>query len=88
MLADALSDVLRTVRLTGAAFFDVVAKAPWVAEQPGPEMILPKILPGAEHMIAYLYPTQFLAETRHPTPLAITGFSRYLLAHCLPANIC
>ena len=46
-------NVLRTVRLTGAAFFDVVAKAPWVAEQPGPEMILPKILPGAEHMIAY-----------------------------------
>ena len=53
MPADALSDVLRTVRLTGAAFFDVVAKAPWVAEQPGPAMILPKILPGAEHMIAY-----------------------------------
>ena len=53
MPADALSNVLRTVRLTGAAFFDVVAKAPWVAEQPGPEMILPKILPGAEHMIAY-----------------------------------
>ena len=53
MPADALSNVLRTVRLTGAAFFDVVAKAPWVAEQPGPAMILPKILPGAEHMIAY-----------------------------------
>jgi AraC-like DNA-binding protein len=53
MPADALSDVLRTVRLTGAMFFDVVAKAPWVAEQPGPEMILPKILPGAEHLIAY-----------------------------------
>lgn len=53
MTADALSDVLRTIRLTGAAFFRVVAKAPWVAEQPGPEMILPKILPGARHMIAY-----------------------------------
>jgi AraC-like DNA-binding protein len=53
MPADALSNVLRTVRLTGATFFDVVAKAPWVAEQPGPEMILPKILPGAEHLIAY-----------------------------------
>jgi hypothetical protein len=52
MPADALSDVLRTVRLTGAAFFDVVAKAPWVAEQPGPG-ILPKILPGAKHLIAY-----------------------------------
>lgn len=45
MGADALSDVLRTVRLTGAMFFDVVAKAPWVCEQPPREMILPKILP-------------------------------------------
>jgi hypothetical protein len=53
MPADALSSVLRTVRLTGATFFDVVARAPWVAEQPGPELILPKILPGAEHLIAY-----------------------------------
>ncbi|WP_036264674.1 AraC family transcriptional regulator [Methylocapsa aurea] len=53
MAADALSDVLRTVRLTGATFFDVVAKAPWVAESPPREIILPKILPGAEHLIAY-----------------------------------
>jgi AraC-like DNA-binding protein len=53
MPADALSDVLRTIRLTGATFFRVVARAPWVAEQPGPGMILPKILPGAERMIAY-----------------------------------
>src|SRR5437016_1586351 len=53
MAADALSDLLRTVRLTGATFFDVVAKAPWVAEQPSREMVLPKILPGAEHLISY-----------------------------------
>src|SRR5512144_2671250 len=53
MSADALSDVLRTVRLTGATFFDIVATAPWVAEQPPREMILPKILPGAGHLIAY-----------------------------------
>jgi len=53
MAADALSDVLKTVRLTGATFFDVVAKAPWVAESPPREMILPKILPGAGHLIAY-----------------------------------
>ena len=53
MAADALSDVLKTVRLTGATFFDVVATAPWVAELPPREMILPKILPGAEHLIAY-----------------------------------
>ena len=53
MAADALSDLLRTVRLTGATFFDVAAKAPWVAEQPTREMVLPKILPGAEHLISY-----------------------------------
>ena len=53
MAADALSDVLKTVRLTGATFFDVVAAAPWVAESPPREMILPKILPGAAHLIAY-----------------------------------
>jgi hypothetical protein len=53
MAADVLSDLLKTVRLTGAAFFDVAAKEPWVAEQPSREMVLPKILPGAEHLIAY-----------------------------------
>src|SRR6266487_2290608 len=53
MTADALSDVLKTVRLTGATFFDVVARAPWIAESPPQEMILPHILPGAGHLIAY-----------------------------------
>ena len=53
MGADALSDLLRTVRLTGATFFDVAGKDPWVAEQPTPAMVLPKVLPGAEHLIAY-----------------------------------
>jgi AraC-like DNA-binding protein len=53
MAADALSDVLKTVRLTGATFFDVVANAPWVAEQPTREQVLPKVLPGAEHLISY-----------------------------------
>jgi AraC-like DNA-binding protein len=53
MAADALSDVLKTVRLTGATFFDIVAKAPWVAESPPCEFVLPKILPDAGHLIAY-----------------------------------
>src|SRR5580765_5740244 len=53
MPTDALSDVLKAVRLTGAAFFDVVACAPWVAEQPTREMVLPKVLPGAGHLISY-----------------------------------
>jgi len=53
MSTDALSDVLKAVRLTGAAFFDVIANAPWVAEQPTREMVLPKVLPGAGHLISY-----------------------------------
>lgn len=53
MAADALSDVLRTVRLTGATFFNCACRAPWVAESPPEEIILPMVLPGGEHLIAY-----------------------------------
>jgi AraC-like DNA-binding protein len=53
MASDALSDLLRTVRLTGATFFDVAATEPWVVEQPSPELILHRILPGGERLISY-----------------------------------
>ena len=53
MSADPLSDLLKTVRLTGGTFFDVVAKTPWVAESPPRQMIVQKILPGAGYLIAY-----------------------------------
>jgi AraC-like DNA-binding protein len=53
MATDALSDVLKTVRLTGATYFDVVAQEPWSLHSPAREIILPKILPGADRLIAY-----------------------------------
>ena len=53
MGADALSDLLKAVRLTGAAFFEIVADGPWAVGSPAPQMILPKILPDADHLIAY-----------------------------------
>src|SRR3954453_2326127 len=53
MAADALSDVLKTVRLTGATYFDVAAQEPWTVHSPARELILPKILPGADRLIAY-----------------------------------
>ena len=53
MQADALSDVLKTVRMTGAVFYNVTARAPWVAEQLSSEAVLPLVLPGADHIIAY-----------------------------------
>jgi AraC-like DNA-binding protein len=58
MAADVLSDLLKTVRLTGAVFFDVVAKSPWVAEQPDSKLVLPKVLPNADHLISYHVVTQ------------------------------
>jgi AraC-like DNA-binding protein len=53
MAADPLSDLLKTVRLTGAVFFEIVAEDPWAVGSPVREHILPKILPGADHLIAY-----------------------------------
>src|SRR5712692_5632550 len=53
MAADALSDVLKTVRLTGAAYFDIAAQEPWSIHSPTRDQILPRILPGADHLIAY-----------------------------------
>jgi Cupin len=53
MAADPLSDLLKTVRLTGAVFFEIVAENPWAVGSPAREQILPKILAGADHLIAY-----------------------------------
>ena len=53
MSTDTLSDVLRAVRLTGAVFFDVDARAPWVAEAPPARDVAQHILPGSEHVIEY-----------------------------------
>ncbi|HKT73532.1 MAG TPA: AraC family transcriptional regulator [Steroidobacteraceae bacterium] len=50
---DALSDVLRAVRLSGAFFFDVQASDPWVAETPRGESIVEAMFPGSEHLISY-----------------------------------
>jgi AraC-like DNA-binding protein len=57
-LMDALSDVLRAVRLTGAIFFDINASEPWVAETPPGEAIVGAMFPGSEHLICYHVITQ------------------------------
>jgi AraC-like DNA-binding protein len=41
------------VRLTGATFFEVAASDKWAIESASRELILPKILPGANHLVAY-----------------------------------
>ena len=53
MQADTLSDVLETVRLTGAIFFLVDARTPWVAEAPASTHLVPAILPTSQHVVSY-----------------------------------
>lgn len=53
MSGDALSDLLRAVRLRGAVFYYIEGAAPWVAEAPQACDILPAIMPGAEHLIEF-----------------------------------
>ena len=50
---DVLSDVLRTVRLTGAVYFDLQARAPWAAETPEISSICADVMPDFEHVIAF-----------------------------------
>lgn len=51
--ADTLSDVLEVVKLTGALFFLVDARTPWVAEAPAAMHLAPAILPRAQHVVSY-----------------------------------
>jgi AraC-like DNA-binding protein len=50
---DALSDVLRAVRLSGSIFFDIRAADPWVAETPEGTDIVEAMFPGSDHLICY-----------------------------------
>ncbi len=53
MTFDLLSDLLRAVRLRGAVFYDVEASPPWVAEAPPSRVLLPEVMPRAEHLIEF-----------------------------------
>lgn len=53
MTQDALSDVLRGVRLRGAVFFNISGSSEWVAESPPSNEIASLLMPGAEHVMAY-----------------------------------
>ena len=50
---DPLSEVLRTIKLTGALFFLVDATSPWGVEIPRAREFASIILPGAQHVVSY-----------------------------------
>ncbi len=50
---DALSDVLRAVRLRGAVFFYVSGTGEWAAEAPPAKEVAPLLMRGVDHVIEY-----------------------------------
>lgn len=80
---DALSDVLRAVRLTGAIFFDVHASQPWVAETPAGKSIVAAMFPGSEHLISYHVITQgnCWASVPGEPPMQLAAGDIILLPH-------
>jgi AraC-like DNA-binding protein len=55
---DVLSDVLRSVRLTGSMLFLVNAHPPWLSWAPATEAFRRVVLPAAQHLISYHVVTQ------------------------------
>ena len=50
---DALSEVLRLVRLTGAVFLNAELSAPWAVQSPPSTVLAQAMMPEADHMIEY-----------------------------------
>jgi AraC-like DNA-binding protein len=50
---DVLSEVLQTVRLNGAIFFDMVFFPPWVGQSPPTASIAGSVMPRSEHVINF-----------------------------------
>ncbi|HTU67609.1 MAG TPA: AraC family transcriptional regulator [Steroidobacteraceae bacterium] len=80
---DALSDVLRAVRLSGAFFFDVNARGPWVAETPEGSCVVEKMFPGSDHLISYhlVIEGSCWAELEGEAPLRLTTGDIIVLPH-------
>lgn len=53
MSHDTLSDVLRTIRLRSAVYFNVSCEGDWVAEAPASRDIAAAVMPGADHVMEY-----------------------------------
>jgi AraC-like DNA-binding protein len=72
---DALSDVLRLVRLTGAVFLDAEFTAPWCISAPTGVAVCTRHMPQAQHVVTYHLITagncevKFAGEPPHPAQI-------------------
>jgi AraC-like DNA-binding protein len=80
---DVLSDVLRTVRLTGALFFPMEVSSPWIDEIPKATDFASIVLPGAQHVVSYHIVTrgQCWAALRGDQPVLLKAGDVLVVPH-------
>src|SRR5215469_13619855 len=69
---DVLSEVLRSVRLQGALFYNGEFSAPWSFCSPASSGIAPHLSPGAGHVIIFHLLTEGRASARVPDAERVT----------------
>lgn len=87
---DVLSDVLLTVRLSGALFFDIEARSPFATESPEPEAIAARIGGDCDHVIAFHVITDgscWAAAVDHQESAVLVGAGEMVLYPAGNANI-
>ena len=87
---DVLSDVLLAVRLTGAVYFDIDARSPFVAQSPPTDVIAAKVAADAEHLIAFHVLTSgscWVEAVDEPEPAELMRAGEMVIFSCGEANI-
>ena len=80
---DALSELLRVIRLTGVAYIDAELSAPWAIQTPPPSAIAERLAPGAEMVIPYhLVPDgECYVQVKGEKPMAVAAGEVVMVPH-------
>jgi len=80
---DALSEVLGSVRMTGAIFLDAEFTAPWAFATPAAERAAPVLAPGTERLVSYHLVTEGRASVQIPgeTDLPVEAGEIVIIPH-------
>ncbi|MEE3851537.1 AraC family transcriptional regulator [Gordonia sp. LSe1-13] len=87
---DVLSDVLLAVRMTGAVYYDIDARSPFVAQSPPTDAIASKVAADAEHLIAFHVLTSgscWVEAVEEPEPAALLRAGEIVIFPSGEANI-
>ena len=69
---DAFSEVLSTLKLQGALFFNAEFSAPWGFSSPRSDFLAPHLMPGAERLVIYHFVLEGSASIRTESGEAVT----------------